>query len=142
MNNAFFPYPTARHPFADMLRQLMAEADDGSSGVPQPFPMDIIETGDSYLVRAALAGAKLDDITVNVTGRELTISAEVKQAPATDGARVVRSEIYIGALKRALILPETVKAESVAAALENGILEIRILKPEETKPARIPIKIG
>jgi HSP20 family protein len=43
---------------------------------------------------------------------------------------------------RSLTLPEGVDPESVAASFDNGVLEVRIPKPEQTKPKRVSISVG
>jgi HSP20 family protein len=39
-------------------------------------------------------------------------------------------------------LPEGIDPDSIEARFENGVLEVRVPKPEERKPRRVAIKVG
>ena len=44
--------------------------------------------------------------------------------------------------RRSLKLPEGVDPEAVQAMFDNGVLEVRIPKPEERKPRKVEIQVG
>ena len=41
-----------------------------------------------------------------------------------------------------LLLPEGIDPESIEASFNNGVLEVRVPKPEERKPRRVAINVG
>jgi HSP20 family protein len=47
-----------------------------------------------------------------------------------------------GRFTRSVSLPEGVDADAIEAALDRGVLEVRIPKPEERKPKRVAIQVG
>jgi HSP20 family protein len=47
-----------------------------------------------------------------------------------------------GRFSRALSLPDGVDPDKVEANFDNGVLEVRIPKPEETQPTRVRIGKG
>ena len=59
---------------------------------------------------------------------------------AEDG--YIRFERRFGTFSRAVGVPQGVSEESIKADYQDGVLEIRVAKPEETKPRRIQIGGG
>ncbi|HYI17572.1 MAG TPA: Hsp20 family protein, partial [Solirubrobacteraceae bacterium] len=55
------------------------------------------------------------------------------------GEGFYRVERSFGAFSRSLTLPKGVDPEAVAASFTDGVLEVRIPKPEQRKPRRISI---
>lgn len=53
-----------------------------------------------------------------------------------------RLERSSGTFARSLTVPEGVDAESVTARLDRGVLEVRIPKPEPSKPPKVAISVG
>jgi HSP20 family protein len=51
-------------------------------------------------------------------------------------------ERSFGRFSRTLNLPDGVDAEQVEAKFDNGVLEVRVPKPEETQPTRVQIGKG
>jgi HSP20 family protein len=101
--------------------------------------MDLVESGDHYVLTADLPGLSSDDVNIDVQDRVLTISGERKSKSETtkDGFR--RVERAYGSFKRSVTLPEGVDAEAVEATFENGVLEVSIPKPAARKPLKIAI---
>jgi HSP20 family protein len=104
--------------------------------------MDLVETGDHFVLRADLPGLSEEDVNIEVEDRVLTVSGERKaeQAESTDGYH--RVERAFGSFSRSLTLPEGVDAEAVSASFDKGVLEVRIPKPEQRKPRKISIGVG
>lgn len=48
-------------------------------------------------------------------------------------------ERSFGRFSRSLTLPEGVNADAISASFRNGVLSVRVPKPEERKPRRIQI---
>ena len=51
-------------------------------------------------------------------------------------------ERAFGRFSRSLTLPKGVDPEAVTASFSDGVLEVRIPKPEERKPRKISIAVG
>ena len=138
-----------RHPFWEverMARQMdqLTNAMFGRSGYPLfagiRFPaVNISETGDKYVVRAELPGIKADDVDLNISGRNLTISGERKFAPECDGVKYHHKEREVGSFKRVVGLPGEIDAEGVNAKMVDGVLTVEIPKSETAKPKQITI---
>jgi len=104
--------------------------------------MDLVETGDHFVLRADLPGMSEEDVQIEVEDRVLTVSGERKAEHETTKEGYHRVERAFGSFSRSLTLPEGVDPESVAASFDRGVLEIRIPKPEQRKPRKISIGVG
>jgi HSP20 family protein len=104
--------------------------------------MDLVETGDHFVLRADLPGMSEEDVNIEVEDRVLTVSGERKAEHTDNKDGFHRVERAFGSFSRSLTLPEGVDPESVAASFDRGVLEVQIPKPEERKPRKISIGVG
>ena len=112
----------------------------GNSGLRRWHPpMDLVETEDHFVLRADLPGMSEDDIDIEFEDGTLTVSGERKAEHESKNEGYYRVERAFGAFSRSLTLPQGIDPEAVTANFENGVLEIRVPKPEERKPRRIEI---
>jgi HSP20 family protein len=119
------------------------QAANGGSTLRRWMPaMDLVETEESFVLRADLPGMTEDDVKIEFEDGTLTVSGERKAEHETKNEGYYRVERAFGSFSRSLTLPQGVDAEAVTANFENGVLEVRIPKPEERKPRRIEIGGG
>ncbi len=104
--------------------------------------MDLVETADAFVLRADLPGMTQDDVKLEIEDNVLTVSGERQAEHETQQEGFYRLERAFGAFSRSLTLPKGVNGEAVAASFANGVLEVRIPKPEQAKPRRIEIAVG
>ena len=102
--------------------------------------VDMYQTDNEVVVKAALPGMKADDVQLNVTGEVLTIKGEIKQKDEVKEKAYHLREQRWGLFERSVILPTEVVADKAKADFENGILTITLPKAEEAKPKSISIK--
>ena len=102
--------------------------------------MDVVEEGDSFVLRADLPGIAEDDLTIELQDNQLTIAGErrFEPRPQHDGG-YVRLERAYGSFQRTLSLPEGVDADAIEAEFEHGVLELRIPKPAAPTARRVQI---
>jgi len=102
--------------------------------------IDVYETRDAIIVRAALPGARPDDIDITVTGDNLTLRAEVREArPGGAEARPHQREHRYGLFTRSLTLPAEVQSDRVEATFEHGMLTLTMPKAKRLQPKTIRI---
>jgi len=102
--------------------------------------IDMFQTDDEVVVKAALPGIKADEVQINITGEVLTLKGEVKhEEEKKEKAWHIREQRY-GSFERSVVLPTDVIADKAKADFENGILTITLPKAEEVKPKVISIK--
>jgi HSP20 family protein len=104
--------------------------------------MDLVEAGDHYVLRADLPGLAEEDVNIEVADDVLTVSGERRYDQEASEGGYVRVERAFGAFKRTLSIPDGIDPEAVTASFDNGVLEVRVPKPEERKPRRVAIKVG
>ncbi len=104
--------------------------------------MDLVESGDRFVLTADLPGLTEADVSIELEDRVLTISGERKSAHETTEKGYRRIERAHGSFRRSLTLPEGVDADAVTATFANGVLEVGIPKPVQSKPRKIAIGSG
>jgi HSP20 family protein len=104
--------------------------------------MDVIETGEHFVLRADLPGLSEYDVKIELEDNVLTISGERKSEHEQKGEGYYRVERSFGAFSRSLTLPEGVDADGIQASFDSGVLEVRIPKPEQHKPRKVQISLG
>ncbi len=112
-----------------------------TTGVWYPL-VDILESKDSYLIRAELPGMKKEDLKTEVNEGTLTLSGERKVEEPANGVEYHRVERVAGKFSRSFYLPQTVKQDGIKATYRDGILEIHVPKVEEAKPRQISISVS
>jgi HSP20 family protein len=117
---------------------------NGENPIPRRWipPMDLVEDGDHFVLRADLPGVTENDVTVELEDNVLTIAGERKTEHAERSEGYYRLERAAGGFSRSLTLPEGIDPESIEAEFENGVLTVRIPKPEERRPRRVAISVG
>ncbi len=116
-------------------RPLNGRGDGGSTPA-----IDMYQTDDEVVVKAALPGFKADEVQINVTGDVLTLRGEMKhEEEKKEKAWHIREHRW-GAFERSIALPTDVKADKAVADFENGILTVTLPKAEEVKPKTITVK--
>jgi HSP20 family protein len=102
-------------------------------------PADIEETPDAYVVEVELPGIAKDDVDVEVQGRRLTVRAERKERERTGFWRS-RTRVT-GVVRYEALLPGEVDPDNVSARLADGVLTVRLAKPESERSSvkRIPV---
>lgn len=102
--------------------------------------VDMYQTDNEIVVKAAIPGVKTDEVQINVTGELLTIKGEVKEnEEAREKAYHLREQRW-GMFERTIALPTDVVADKAKAEFENGVLTITLPKAEAVKPKSIAIK--
>jgi HSP20 family protein len=110
---------------------------DGGWSAPA---MDMYQTDDEVVVKAALPGFNADEVQINITGDVLTIRGERKhEEEEKEKAWHIREQRW-GSFERSVALPTAVTSDKASADFENGILTITLPKAEEVKPRTITVK--
>ncbi len=119
-------------------------ANGGGGGAQRQWlpAMDLVETDDAYVLRADLPGLAGDDVKIEFEENVLTISGERRAQHEERADGYLRIERASGSFARALTLPSGVDADAIEAKFADGVLEVRIPRPEQPKPRRVTISTG
>jgi HSP20 family protein len=128
----------------DRMGQLIESVWSGSQAddVPRPWvpSVDIEEVEDAWIVEAELPGVDRRDVDVELRDSELMITGEVKERERKGILR--RRTRRTGRFEYRVTLPGPADPEGIDARLSDGILTVRVPKPEQARPRRIEVKSG
>ena len=112
-----------------------------ASRAPQSWapPLDVWETEQEVVYAFDLPGVPKDKVSLEVQDDTLTVSAERERETREAGEQFFRFERRYGSFTRAVGLPQGVDADAIRADYEDGVLVVRVPKPEEQKPKRIAL---
>lgn len=131
----------ARDPFSliDAMFNEWAGPRAGTSLVARA-KLDVAERDNAYEVRAELPGAKKEDISVDIDGAWVAISARANtQSEKKDGEKLLYSERSHESYARSFELPQAVDSARAVAKFENGVLTLTLPKKEGPRSTRVQI---
>ena len=94
-------------------------------------PVDIFENADAYVVEADMPGILPDDVVVNLERDTLLIEGKSQ----TEGLEPL---LY----QRTFRVMRGLDPTAVTAGYQNGVLTVRLPKPESHKPRSITVTAG
>jgi HSP20 family protein len=128
----------ALHNEMNRLMNGLLENGNGRSNQAWAPAADVWETEDELVYAFDLPGVSRDSIAVEFEDGALTITAE--RAPREVGDdRFYRFERRFGSFSRTIALPAGTTDDAISADYQDGVLEVRVRKPEQPKPRRIAI---
>lgn len=144
-----FLVPMGRHA-SDFSRSIERLFDDNLfDRVPTPVAteatarapaLDIMETERGYVVHADLPGVGKQDVKVQIEGRRVSVSAEVRQrSEHKDGQRLLYRERSSSAFARSFTLPVEIDQTASEARLDNGMLTLTLVKRGATSAAQLEV---
>ena len=101
--------------------------------------VDIFEEDESIVVKAELPGMEKKDIAIDVKDGVLTLKGEKAEEKEIKEGGYYRRETCCGSFQRAFTLPKNINPEVITAEYKDGILKVRLPKPEEKKPLQITV---
>ncbi len=106
------------------------------------YPLvNISEDRDHLYVRAELPGVKAEHLEITIQDSNLILRGERKIPTEEKQVNYHRREREAGFFRRVVALPARMQADKVEAACKDGILTIKLAKPEEVKPRKIQVKV-
>lgn len=100
--------------------------------------VDIYEQNNYYIVRAPIAGIRLQDLDIEVDGRVITIRGIRHRTEEIPDDQYYLQECFWGEFSRSITLPCSVDPKKVKATYsKDSILKILIPKEERVKIVRV-----
>jgi HSP20 family protein len=123
------------------MGRLMNGLYEGSSRATQNWvpALDVWENESEIVYAFDLPGIPEEKISVEVADDTLTVSAERERVAEESGDRFFRFERRFGSFSRAVGLPQGVDESKISASYKDGVLELKVPKPEEQKPRKIQL---
>ncbi|RRS01816.1 Hsp20/alpha crystallin family protein [Glycomyces terrestris] len=136
-----------QHPYAafrqfDREFERLVRLGFGQRAVQYSLRADVYTEGEDLVVRAAVPGVSAEDVTVELEGRRLSVTAERKARESAEGDRYLVRGLASGSFRREFTLPEGTTAEQLSAEVADGILTVRVAGAVTPAPEaqRIPVK--
>jgi len=110
---------------------------------------DVGQTDSDFLIHLEVPGVRMDQIKIEVANDVLTVRGERLPRVSGTGAgagekdseTLARAERRVGPFQRSFSLPVGIETSRIRAILENGVLVIRVPKPENLKSQAITIPV-
>jgi HSP20 family protein len=123
----------------EMRRMIYAEGAGEQSARAWIPALDVWESENEVVYAFDLPGIPEEKISVELEHGALSVSAEREREEMTSHDGFHRYERHFGSFERTISLPAGVTEADVKASYSNGVLELRVRKPELPKPHRIPV---
>ena len=104
--------------------------------------VDVWETDTEVRFAFDLPGIDRDKIDVELEDGALTVTAVRERTDEVQDDRLYSFERRFGSFSRTIALPQGTPEDSIKADYKDGVLEVRVPKPEQPKPRRIEIGGG
>jgi HSP20 family protein len=118
-------------------------ANPTNAAMPTLMPsMNAAETDKEIELSVELPGLEEGDVDISLIDNVLTIRGEKKAETEERDRNYLVVERAYGSFYRAFELPQGVDPSQIRATMSNGILKIRIPKPERAETRRIQVQPG
>ena len=136
-----------REPFRELaalqaeMSRMMGGLLEGNGRTNQAWApaVDVWETESEIVYAFDLPGIPRDKVSLEFEDGALTVSAERERTDEIAEDRFYRFERRFGTFARTIALPQGTSEGSINADYKDGVLEVRVAKPEVPKPRRIEI---
>ena len=125
-------------PFRELERLTQQTWGGNGAGTTPAMPMDAYRQGEEFLVHFDLPGVDSDSIELTVEKNVLTVRAE-RAWGRQEGQEWVVAERPQGTFSRQIFLGETLDAERIEAAYDQGVLTLTIPVAEQAKPRKVAV---
>lgn len=100
-------------------------------------PTDVYETDESIMVKVEIAGMQVEDFSISLDRKKLTISGVRHDSAAKLGYQ--QMEIQYGYFETDVHVSRAIDEDQVEASYQDGFLSVRLAK---AKPRRVPVVNG
>ncbi|MGD0386446.1 MAG: Hsp20/alpha crystallin family protein, partial [Solirubrobacteraceae bacterium] len=101
--------------------------------------IDVVRDQKRMVVRADIPGLKPDEVKIEIEDHVLTVSGKHEEHEVVEDRLFVRRERHYGSFSRSMDLPHGVDVKRITAQTHDGLLEVTIPLPDETKEERVSL---
>lgn len=102
--------------------------------------VDVFETGDNFVVLAAIAGVQIKDLDISLEKDMMVIKGDRGDPHEHPNKKYFYQECYWGPFSRKIVLPENIDIDKADAQIDKGILTIKI--PKNGAKEKVGVKLG
>jgi HSP20 family protein len=113
----------------------MRRPDDSAMRSAVDIKVDVIETNQAYTIKAEIPGARKEGARVQIEGKNVSISAVVKDEKETrdKNERILTRERDRGRMARGFTLTREINDKESQAAFKDGVLTLTLPKQAQAK---------
>jgi HSP20 family protein len=128
-----------RRDFDDLFDRFLGGRLSRPSAGGGPVLESFVENG-RFVVRADLPGVDPKDVEITATGDQLIIRGRREQHHEEKGRDFIHREVSYGTFERMIKLPGGVNPDNIKASYSNGVLELSVPLPEQSRTRKVPIQ--
>jgi HSP20 family protein len=102
-----------------------------------PVPVNIMESDESFGVKAEVPGFNEKEIEIGVEPSRLTITGKRETKKEEKKGKTLCAESCSDQMLRIVDLPSEIETDKVTATLKNGVLELTLPKLAKAQPLRV-----
>jgi HSP20 family protein len=127
-------------PYPDWVRELNRFLGNERQVAQFVPPADVLVDDDGVTVYMDVPGMKAEDLEIEIENDVLTVRGTRAYPYQGQEGNVRRIERGFGRFERSLRVMPGLDPGAIEAAVNGGVLSLRIPKPEQLKPHRIQVK--
>jgi len=102
--------------------------------------VDVINTDDSIIIRAMLAGVKPSEIDIDIARDMVTIRGTREEEHESLSDDFYHRELFWGTFSRNILLPEEIDVELAEATEKHGLLTLTLPKVDKNRKQKLHVK--
>lgn len=102
--------------------------------------VDVYSTPMNFVVEAAVAGVKGEDIDIAITLDSITIKGRRSKEELSEEKDYLYQECFWGRFSRSITFNQEIDADRAQASFKNGILRVILPKIQRDKPKKLKVR--
>ncbi|RSF04482.1 Hsp20/alpha crystallin family protein [Achromobacter aegrifaciens] len=133
--------PFMSEPLSDVFQAFLRPIRPNLDEQTPRMDIDVTEAGDKYVLKAEVPGIEKKDISVEIDGNTVMISANKEKSSETkEAGNVVRQERFWGRIQRSVSLASPIDQAAAKAVCENGVLILSLPKAAGSRNKTLQIE--
>ncbi|MBC9907006.1 MULTISPECIES: Hsp20/alpha crystallin family protein [Achromobacter] len=133
--------PFMSEPLSDVFQAFLRPIRQNLDEQTPRMDIDVTEAGDKYVLKAEVPGIDKKDISVEIDGNTVMISANKEKSSETkEAGNVVRQERFWGRIQRSVSLASPIDQAAAKAVCENGVLILTLPKAAGSRNKTLQIE--
>lgn len=127
--------------------QEVIEEQDGSPAYAESpeetvgeLALDVVDTGDAYVVRAITAGVPKDSLDITLSRQSISIEGYREDSSHSVHDGILTQELFWGSFSRTFNFPEEVDLEEAKAHESHGLLSITLPKIDRHRQTKVKVQ--
>nr|MBS0021771.1 Hsp20/alpha crystallin family protein [Gammaproteobacteria bacterium] len=112
-------------PITKLMHSLLTQSSAYQTCPWQPL-VDVYRGTRGWLVKLDLAGVKVEDVELHISGRQLTVQGLRRDCSIVEGQQAYSMEIAYNRFQRSIELPSDIEGAQILTEYDNGMLLVHL----------------